>query len=293
MKTLVLGGNHYFGKKLVKLLLDNSHDVTLLNRGNHDDGFGNRVQRIICDRHDKAALNDAIVTDYDIIFDQSCFDYDQAKIACEVFNGKVKKYIFTSSISAYNEYGTSIKENQFDPHSFTFTKKETMESNYGEAKRQAEVSFYKYAKFPVTAVRFPIVLDENDETKRLQFHVHKIKNNKPIHLINPKALIGFISADDAAFALFELSKLSYCAPINVASSKPISLKKLLDTIEDIVGCEAIIVTERDEENLSPYNIAQDWYTDCSKLEQLGIKLDSVTNYLPRMISSINDKQGLY
>jgi nucleoside-diphosphate-sugar epimerase len=285
-KILVLGGNHYFGKKLVKLLLNEGCNVTLLNRGNREDGFGGRVKRIKCDRHDRSSLEEAIVENYDVVFDQSCFDYDQAKLACDVFNGRVKKYIFTSSISTYT-YGASIKESVFDPYNFSFDKKETSESNYGVAKRQAEVSFYKYAKFPVTAVRFPIVLDENDVTERLQFHVNRIKHKKPIFLSNIESMIAFISADDAAKALYQLSQNEFNGPINVASSEPISLKDCMGKIEEIVGSELILPEEQTEENESPYNISADWYMDCSKLEDLGIELEPINNYLPRMIKSIN------
>ncbi len=286
-KILVLGGNHYFGKKLVELLLKENLDVTLLNRGNRDDGFENKVKRIKCDRHDKISLEKAIVEKYDIVFDQSCFDYNQAKIACEVFNGKVDKYIFTSSISAYNVSGPSIKEELFDPHTFTFDKKETAESNYGEAKRQAEVSFYKYATFPVTSIRLPIVLDENDATGRLQFHVNRIKNDKPIFFSILDSLISFVSADDAARSLYELSQNEFTGPINVASSAPISLRNCMNEIEKIVGKDLILAKEQTENNNSPYNISEDWYVDCSKLSALGIKLESITSYLPRMVQSIS------
>lgn len=287
-KVLVLGGNHYFGKKLVEVLLKNSHDVTLLNRGSRDDGFGNKVKRIVCDRHNKTALAKAITTDYDIVFDQSCFDYDQAKMACDVFNGRVGKYIFTSSISAYNEYGSAIKESQLDPYSYKFKIKEKMEGNYGEAKRQAEVSFCKYAEFPVTAVRFPIVLDAYDATERLQFHVNRIKRNEPIFFANINALISFVSADDAASTLYELSQMNFSGPINVSSYKPIRLENCMKIIEGIVGSKMIRAKEKDKQNMSQYGIAEDWYIDCSKLESLGLSLEPVESFLPVMVNLIND-----
>jgi nucleoside-diphosphate-sugar epimerase len=283
---LVLGGNHYFGKKLVKVLLDNNDKVTLLNRGNLDDGFGEQVKRIVCDRHNKAALTNAITKNYDIVFDQSCFDYDQAKIACEVFNGKVNKYIFTSSVSAYNAYGSGIKEDLFDPNIFQFTQKETMDSNYGEAKRQAEVSFYKYANFPVTALRFPIVLDENDATDRLQYHVTRIRDDKSIYFTNLELNISFVSARDAAKAMFKLSQNDFSGPINVASSKPIRLKKFMGFIETATHKKIILAKERHEDNASPYSIGEDWFMDCTQLEELGIKLEPIEDYLPRMIQAI-------
>lgn len=43
MKILVIGGNLYFGKRLVDLLVKNNHEVTLLNRQSKPDDFGNKV----------------------------------------------------------------------------------------------------------------------------------------------------------------------------------------------------------------------------------------------------------
>lgn len=61
----------------------------------------------------------------------------------------------------------------------------------------------------------------------------------------------------------------------------------MSCIEGIVGNELIVSKERDEENVSPYNIHKDWYMDCSVLEDLGIKLEAIMDYFPRMIKSIN------
>jgi nucleoside-diphosphate-sugar epimerase len=100
-------------------------------------------------------------------------------------------------------------------------------------------------------------------------------------------MITFISADDAAKALYKLSQNEFIGPINVASSEPISLKDCMGKIEEIVGNELILSEEQTEGNGSLYNISADWYMDCSKLEDLGIELEPIKNYLPRMIKSIN------
>lgn len=43
MKALILGGNRFFGMKLANLLITEGFDSTLLNRGNLEDGFGEKV----------------------------------------------------------------------------------------------------------------------------------------------------------------------------------------------------------------------------------------------------------
>ena len=286
MKILVLGGSQFFGKKLVKLLLENNDEVTLLNRGNHADGLGDKIKRIICDRTDKTALEEAIKEDYDLVFDLSCFDFEQAKHACEVFSGRVKKYLFTSSISAYIERNDDLSEEQFNPLDFELANKVSRKEHYGEAKRQAEISFIKFATFPVTSIRLPIILDSEDYSLRLQLHVNSIKNGLQLYFDNLQGKISFISDDDAAKTLFELGVNDFSGTINAASAKPITLQRFIEIIEKITDSKFIQAKQKLDNNVSPYNNTGDWCLHCSKLQSLGIKLEEIEDYLPGMVESI-------
>lgn len=282
-KVLVLGGNHFFGKKLVRILLNQNYDVTLLNRGSKNDGFGDAVSRIVCDRTDADLLKLAINDHYDYVFDQCCFDYNQAKLASEVFNGRVKKYIFTSSVSAYCEYGSAIKESMLDPAKHSIEKLQTTESNYGDAKRQAEVAFSRYAKFPVVCARFPIVLDKEDATERLEFHIKKIQNNEEIFFPDLNAKISFISADEAARALLKLAESAFQGSVNVASYDPITLKEFVEFIELKYDKRLVKAVKQTDSNSSPYGIHKDWFMNCELLKSLGITIESIEDYLPKII----------
>ena len=50
MHVLVIGGNRFMGLSLVWRLLFGGHRVTVLNRGNLADPFGDRVERVRVDR---------------------------------------------------------------------------------------------------------------------------------------------------------------------------------------------------------------------------------------------------
>ncbi len=60
MKILVLGGNRFFGKRLVASFLEKGAEVVLLNRGQIKDDFGNHVQRIILDRRELSSSHPAL-----------------------------------------------------------------------------------------------------------------------------------------------------------------------------------------------------------------------------------------
>ncbi|OUR95820.1 hypothetical protein A9Q84_15070 [Halobacteriovorax marinus] len=285
MDILILGGNQFFGKKLTKILIDEGHKVTLLNRGNVDDGFGDQISRIKCDRNDKELLIRTLGSKvWDIVYDQICFDYDTAKDACEVFEGKAKKFIFTSSNAVY-QAGENLVESDFRPEDHTFEKKETMMSDYGEAKRQAEAAFHMYAKFPVTYVRFPVVVGNDDYTGRFQFHVESIKNKVPIYFPNINVESSFITSDFAAKTLAALGKSSFSGPINAASPSPITMQKFISIIEEAVGEKLRPANAPTPECHSPYGRKDNWFLDCSKLKELGLVASEISEWLPLLLKS--------
>jgi hypothetical protein len=135
MKALIIGGNRFFGKRLVTLLLKKGVEVTLFNRGQAKDDFGETVKRIILDRT-KLSSDHPFLTNkkWDIIYDQVCYDGHEAQGACDTFQGKTSRYIFTSTKSVYN-VGRSIKEESFDSTNHSFNKLVDRNEDYGEAKR--------------------------------------------------------------------------------------------------------------------------------------------------------------
>ena len=184
-KILVLGGTRFFGRKLVEILLEQKHEITIVTRGMSGNPFGDEVEHIKVDRKDSAAFKAALVNrKFDIVYDNICYSPNEAMQLCEIFNGKIGKLVFTSTLSTYEASGKPHAESDFDPTSYEIVMGDTHEFTYGEGKRLAEAVFYRYAEFPVVAVRFPIVMGEDDYTRRLHFHVERILNDEPIGCYN-------------------------------------------------------------------------------------------------------------
>ena len=178
-KVLVLGGTRFFGRKLVELLIADGHDVTIVTRGKLANPFGDTVKHIIVDRRDTNAFSNVFEGQYyDIVYDNICYSPNEAKALCDIFNGKMGKLIFTSTLATYDADGKAKCEADFDPYTYSIQMGDTEDFTYGEGKRQAEAVFFKYATCPVVAVRFPIVMGIDDYTERLHFHVKHVANEE-------------------------------------------------------------------------------------------------------------------
>ncbi len=285
--VLILGGTQFFGKRLVHTLLENGKKVTLATRGQKADPFGDKVQRLAIDREDSQSLKEAFANQtFDIVYDQSCFSPQEALDSANALRGKARKYIFTSSQAVY-DFGTNRTEEEFDPYHFSFNYKSRQEYpgylGYQEAKRAAESVLFTQTDFEVTAVRLPIVIGPDDYTKRLTFHVDKVKKNEPIGIENPDARYSFIHSKEAAEFLYLMGASSFTGPINPGCEEDISLLKLVGKIEKQTRHKAIITNILTKENTSPYSLPGPWSINTNKVKQLGYTFSSLDSVLEELI----------
>ncbi len=286
-KILVLGGTRFFGRKLVEQLLEEGHQVTIVTRGQLANPFGEHVQHMIVDRKDTDAFAQAMEGQaYDIVYDNICYSPNDAKAFCDIFNGKVGKLVFTSTLSTYDADGKGKTEADFDPYTYGILMGESNDFTYGEGKRQAEAVFFQNAKFPVVAVRFPIVLGEDDYTERLHFHVERVAKEKPIGFVNMDAEMSFITAEEAGRFLKWAGFSDAEGPYNATAAGKISLKGLMDLIEKAVGKRAKIALVGNDEIRSPYAIPASWYMTTEKAEGEGFVFSKLDDWLPVLIERL-------
>jgi nucleoside-diphosphate-sugar epimerase len=283
-KILVIGGTRFFGKRLVSLLLqDPTNQITLLNRGTTPDPFGERVTRIALDRKELSRAH--VSQSWDVVYDQVCFEPEEAQAACDVFSKRVGHYVFTSSQSVYGA-GSSIPESAFDPSAHKNRYAPEQKRDYAESKRQAEAVFFQNADFPVTAVRFPIVLGEDDYTGRLRFHVDRVSQQQPIFFPQLDAKISLISSEDAAAFLGSLIQKKAAGPINCCSPQPIALRDFIALIEAATGKSARLAPTVEAGEHSPLGAGAHWYMDTQKLESFGFFPKKVNDWLPKALQKM-------
>lgn len=283
--ALILGGTQFVGKRLVQLLLDEGIDVTIATRGMTADSFGDEVSRLKISREDADSLHKAFQgKKWDVVFDQTCYSSQEALDTLNAVEGKIQKYVFTSSQAVY-DFGTKHLEENFNPLVFQPLLKKRSEYpgyvGYQEAKRAAEAILFQNANVPVVAVRFPIIIGRDDYTNRLKFHVDHVKEGEAIFIENPDLRYSFIDSEEAAKFLFSIAKSDFHGAINPGSSDDISLKELLSVIEDQTETKAIFQKDGDP---SPYNLPGSWSVDTSFANSLGFKFISLNLLLEQLIN---------
>lgn len=289
-KILILGGTSFFGKRLVRNLIDQGHSVTIGTRGITGDPFGDQISRIKLDREHAASLFAAIGDQHwDLVYDNICFSPDEAKIACDVFAGKTSRYIFTSTLCVYPTGNRIHPEEDFLPSHYPIKMGPQSAFWYGEGKRLAEAVFFQHASFPVCAVRFPVVLGHDDPTRRLHFHIERVIKGQVIGIPNPAAAMSYISSDEAARFLAWLSDHDIEGPINAASLGTLSLHKLVAMIEQATGRTAQIVPHTEEADYSPFGFPQSWMLNTGRAQLAGFQFRNLKDWYPQLISEIASK----
>ena len=101
MKVLVIGGTRFVGVYLTKQLVDEGHEVVLLNRGNHPTPVEG-LETIVCDRTDPDALKSALSgQSFDAIFDNNGRELAHTQSLVDLFKGKLQHFIYVSSAGVY------------------------------------------------------------------------------------------------------------------------------------------------------------------------------------------------
>ena len=157
MRVLVIGGTRFIGVYLTKQLVEQDHQVTLLNRGNQPapvDG----VETILCDRTDPTALQKALSDQsFDAIFDNNGRELENTQPLAELFKGKLKHFIYVSSAGVY------AKRDQM-PH----VEGDPVDPNSRHKGKFHTEDYLKEQGLPFTAIR-PVYLEDFDFGKKKAF----------------------------------------------------------------------------------------------------------------------------
>lgn len=101
-----------------------------------------------------------------------------------------------------------------------------------------------------TFVRYPVVLGENDYTKRLNFYIEHIKNDQPMYVDDLDEAMAFIHEKEAGEFIAYLADHPFSGPVNGCSNGVIKISDIINYAEKRIGKKAIL-DEKGE--VAPFN----------------------------------------
>lgn len=299
MNILVLGGTRFFGRRLVNLLLQDGHTVTVATRGETSDGFGEAVQRIRVDRTDGSAMRSAFDSrSYDVVFDQLGFTPREAAIAVDAFGDRIGRYVFTSSMAVYPHHDDVITEEDFRAEDYPVDL--TMKTyDYAEGKRQAEAYLTQNAPFPVVRVRVAMVISGSDDyTGRFDYYVRHVAEGQSIGIFREEHPISYVTARDVAqFLRFIGATSGAVGPVNATNGGPRSIQELAAVIGQMLGREPRfhegVPGSGSDDGLSPYAmLPYTWRLSNARAGSLGFVFPLLADVLPPIVRETAERLGI-
>ncbi|KQV18620.1 MULTISPECIES: reductase [unclassified Kitasatospora] len=280
-EVCVIGGNRYFGRRVVELLRDGGAKVTVLNRGSATPPPG--VAHVVADRDDEAGLLAALGgRSFDVVLDQVLYRPEQAEIALRVFGGRAGRYLMTSTVEVYDQVhgvpGRPLGEAEFDAAAWAGAPSD----EYAEGKRGAEAVLARQSALPYAAVRTAHVLGGGDAdfTGRLAHYVGRMRSGAEIVAHRPSRPATFVEYGEIADFLVWAAGSDVTGPVNAASHGELDVRELCALIA-AQGVPEARFTEAGEP--SPFSFGHYYGVDNARAEQLGYRFSRLADWLPKVI----------
>ena len=230
MNILVFGGNRFTGKLLVEKLFYNGHKITVINRR----GIAPVSCEIIkCDRNDTKKLESLIQgLKFDCVIDMCLFNIDQAKASVKIFNNKIEKYIFISSVAVYEKSELFPKDEKSTLGSWP------MFGSYGQDKLLVENYFESIKNFPFINLRPTYIIGKGNHLNREGYYFDKILKGEQIDIEKEgQAILSFVFVEDVAEIIYKImiKKVILRESYNLCNDEFITIKEFVIMISSILG----------------------------------------------------------
>ena len=213
MRILVIGGTRFIGIYLVRQLVEQGHEVVLLNRGNHPSPVEG-LETIVCDRTDPEALTTALANQsFDAIYDNNGRKLEHTKPLADLYKGKLKHYIYVSSAGVYakSDQMPHIEGDPVDPESRHKGKFHTED-------------YLREQSIPFTSIRPVYIYGPQNYNPLEQWFFDRLTRDRPIPI--PGSGMA-------------LTQLGHCHDLATAMVKVLGNRKAIGQTYNISGDKAV------------------------------------------------------
>jgi 2'-hydroxyisoflavone reductase len=176
MRLLILGGTGFIGPHEVRYALERGHHVTIFNRGKEHVQWPGAVEELLGDRN-TGDLKSLEGREWDVCIDNPTSLPFWVRDAGKALKGRVKHYIFISTISVYADNTTANADESapLAPYTGSDAMAETQETLhktmelYGPLKALSEQEAQKQFPGHATIIRPGLIVGPGDETDRFTY----------------------------------------------------------------------------------------------------------------------------
>ncbi|PSQ39645.1 epimerase [Halobacteriales archaeon SW_5_70_135] len=248
-RALVIGGTRFIGRHTVERLVDNGYEVTVFNRGNHENPFADRdaVARVGGDRTNDTALERAREeVDPDVVLDMVAYHPRDVRAATRAF-ADVDAYVYVSSGSAYDEEAVPKREDEtpLEP----CTREQAVDDSpetYGARKAEGDRAVFAAADRGVRAmsVRPPVVYGPHDYTERLDYWIDRVAEHDRVVVPGDGTNLWHrVYVESVAGALRVVAEEGTAGEAyNAGDRRLTTLRDTVERLADALGTDVDVVT---------------------------------------------------
>lgn len=300
--ALVVGGTRFIGPATVEELLAAGYDVTVFNRGSHDNPFADRdrVEHLRGDRTTSGDLAAAAALEPDVVVDCVAYKPREVRAATEAF-ADADAYVYVSSGDAYGSEEVPKREGEtaLEPCSDEQATDDSPES-YGPRKAEGDRAVFGAAERGVRAmsVRPTIVYGAHDYTGRFDYWVDRVvEHDRVLVPGDGDSLWHLVAVENVARALRTVAEegqpgMAY----NVGDRRLYPLEEFVGVVADAAGTDVEVVTASPREvtaagvdpDTVPFYRRYPHVLDTGRLASLGWEAVEATTAIRETVEAVLD-----
>ena len=236
LRILILGGTGFIGPHQVRYALDRGHEVTIFNRGKQPQEWPGHVEELLGDRNtgDLKALEGR---EWDVCIDNPTTLPFWVRDAGKVLKGRIKHYVFISTISVYaandkpaDETAALAAYKGADPMAETARTLAANVALYGQLKAVSEAEAARqFGAAATTVIRPGLIVGPGDETDRFTYWpVRLAKGGEVLAPGDGSDPVQFIDARDLAEWIVRMAESGTAGVFNGAGpARPLLMRDFL------------------------------------------------------------------
>lgn len=297
MKALFIGGTGTISTAVTELAVQRGWEMTLLNRGTHNEELPQGVETITADIHDEAAVAQAMSgKKYDVVANFIVYTPEEVARDIRLFSGKTRQYFFISSASAY----------QKPLNDWLITESTPLHNPYWQYSRDkiacedVLVEAYRKDGFPVTIIRpshtyagkkVPVVIHGKEGSWQV---LDRMRQGKPVLVPGDGSSLWTLThSRDFAKAFVGLMghPKAIGEAFHITSDEQLTWNQAMTCVANALGVEPVL-----------YHVSSDFLVACDPEmagSQLGDKSNSVVfdnskvkRLVPDYVATIRYDQGV-